>query len=84
MIKAVIFDWAGTTVDFGSRAPMGAFVNLFKEYGIEMHGVRWGSISGTILMNYYSFPIFNRNGSRSMEECPHQSMWTRCCKHSPR
>lgn len=36
MIKAVIFDWAGTTVDFGSRAPMGAFVNLFKEYGIEI------------------------------------------------
>ena len=31
MIKAVIFDWAGTTVDFGSRAPMEAFVKLFKK-----------------------------------------------------
>jgi phosphonoacetaldehyde hydrolase len=36
MIKAVIFDWAGTTVDFGSRAPMGAFVKLFQENGISI------------------------------------------------
>ena len=35
-IEAVIFDWAGTTVDFGSRAPMGAFVKLFQSEGIEM------------------------------------------------
>jgi phosphonoacetaldehyde hydrolase len=35
-IEAVIFDWAGTTVDFGSRAPMGAFVKLFQAEGIEM------------------------------------------------
>ena len=35
-IEAVIFDWAGTTVDFGSRAPMGAFVKLFEAEGIEM------------------------------------------------
>ena len=32
---AVIFDWAGTTVDFGSFAPVQAFVEVFKEYGIE-------------------------------------------------
>ncbi|MCG5036595.1 hypothetical protein T1K45_02480 [Lactiplantibacillus plantarum] len=24
-IKAVIFDWAGTTIDYGSRAPIVAF-----------------------------------------------------------
>jgi phosphonoacetaldehyde hydrolase len=36
MIKAVIFDWAGTTVDFGSRAPMGAFVKLFEKNGISI------------------------------------------------
>jgi phosphonoacetaldehyde hydrolase len=33
--KAVVFDWAGTTVDFGSFAPMGVFVKAFKEFGIE-------------------------------------------------
>jgi len=35
-VKAVIFDWAGTTVDYGSRAPMGAFVKLFQSEGINM------------------------------------------------
>ncbi len=35
-VKAVIFDWAGTTIDYGSRAPMGAFVKLFESEGIEM------------------------------------------------
>jgi phosphonoacetaldehyde hydrolase len=34
MIKAVIFDWAGTVVDHGSRAPMGAFVQAFARFDI--------------------------------------------------
>ena len=33
-IKAVIFDWAGTTVDFGCMAPVQAFVEVFQEFGI--------------------------------------------------
>lgn len=33
-IEAVIFDWAGTTVDFGSMAPVQAFVKAFGEFGI--------------------------------------------------
>jgi phosphonoacetaldehyde hydrolase len=33
--KAAVFDWAGTTVDFGSFAPMGVFVKAFAEFGIE-------------------------------------------------
>ena len=32
--RAAIFDWAGTTVDFGSFAPMGAFVRAFERFGI--------------------------------------------------
>ena len=35
-IKAAIFDWAGTMIDFGSRAPMGAFVDVFGEFGVEI------------------------------------------------
>jgi phosphonoacetaldehyde hydrolase len=35
-LSAVVFDWAGTIVDFGSRAPMGAFVRLFAGHGIEL------------------------------------------------
>jgi len=35
-LSAVVFDWAGTVVDFGSHAPMGAFVKLFASQGIEI------------------------------------------------
>ena len=32
--EAVIFDWAGTTVDYGSFAPVQAFIEAFEEFGI--------------------------------------------------
>lgn len=35
-IQAVIFDWAGTVVDHGSRAPMGAFVEAFAQHGVRI------------------------------------------------
>jgi len=35
-IEAVIFDWAGTLVDFGSRAPMGAFVEAFAAFDVAI------------------------------------------------
>lgn len=34
--KAVIFDWAGTLIDFGSRAPMGVFVEAFARFGVDV------------------------------------------------
>lgn len=36
MIKAIIFDWAGTTVDYGCFAPMQVFKQVFCERGIEI------------------------------------------------
>ncbi len=35
-IQAVILDWAGTVVDHGSRAPMGAFVRAFGAFGVAI------------------------------------------------
>jgi phosphonoacetaldehyde hydrolase len=35
-LKAAIFDWAGTVIDFGSRAPMGAFVEAYRRFGVDM------------------------------------------------
>lgn len=35
-LSAVVFDWAGTLLDFGSCAPMGAFVRLFEQFGITL------------------------------------------------
>lgn len=34
--KAAIFDWAGTMIDFGSFAPMGAFVETFAKFGVTV------------------------------------------------
>jgi phosphonoacetaldehyde hydrolase len=36
MIKAIILDWAGTVLDHGSRAPMGAFVEAFARFGVPL------------------------------------------------
>lgn len=33
--EAVIFDWAGTTVDYGCFAPVQTFIEVFKEFGME-------------------------------------------------
>ena len=33
-LRAAIFDWAGTTVDFGCLAPAGAFVNVLARHGV--------------------------------------------------
>ena len=35
-LKAAILDWAGTVVDHGSRAPMGAFVRAFAQFGVTV------------------------------------------------
>jgi len=35
-LKAVIFDWAGTTVDFGCFAPTGVFIEVFRQKGIDI------------------------------------------------
>lgn len=35
-LKAVVFDWAGTMIDHGSRAPMGAFVKVLADFGVAI------------------------------------------------
>ncbi len=35
-LKAVIFDWAGTMIDFGSCAPAAVFQRVFHERGIAI------------------------------------------------
>ncbi|MGI6695858.1 MAG: 2-aminoethylphosphonate--pyruvate transaminase [Christensenellales bacterium] len=35
-IKAVIFDWAGTTIDYGCFAPVQGFLDGFKSIGIDI------------------------------------------------
>ena len=35
-IKAVIFDWAGTMIDFGSMAPVEAMIDAFAAHGVAL------------------------------------------------
>ncbi len=35
-IEAVIFDWAGTTVDYGCFAPLEVFMKIFQKRGVEI------------------------------------------------
>jgi len=35
-LQAVILDWAGTTLDHGVYAPVVAFVEVFRRYGVEI------------------------------------------------
>ncbi len=35
-IKAVVFDWAGTTIDYGCFAPLNVFIEIFKRRGIDV------------------------------------------------
>lgn len=36
VLKAVVFDWAGTLIDFGSRAPVLSFVAAFARFGVAV------------------------------------------------
>lgn len=35
-VKAVIFDWSGTIIDFGSLAPVKVFLELFATHGVAL------------------------------------------------
>ncbi len=35
-LRAVVLDWAGTTQDFGSQAPVGAFMEVFARFGVPI------------------------------------------------
>ena len=35
-LRAVVFDWAGAVVDYGSKAPMGVFQRAFATFGVDI------------------------------------------------
>lgn len=35
-LRAVVFDWSGTTVDYGSYAPVAAFIEVFRQHGVTL------------------------------------------------
>lgn len=59
-VKAVIFDLAGTVIDFGSCAPAGAFVALFESYGV----------TATLTQARVPMGLHKRDHIRTMLEMP--------------
>ena len=35
-LKGIVLDWAGTTIDYGCRAPAAVFIEVFRDRGIEV------------------------------------------------
>jgi phosphonoacetaldehyde hydrolase len=66
-IEGVIFDWAGTTVDFGCFAPVNIFLKVFKLAGIEV----------TMEEARRPMGILKRDHIKAMLEMPRiAQMWT--------
>ncbi len=47
-LKAVVVDWAGTTVDFGSLAPVAALQRVFEENGVPVTAAEVREHMGTL------------------------------------
>ena len=71
-IEAVIFDWAGTTVDFGSFAPVQAFIHAFEQFGITptiaevrepMGMLKWNHIETMMKMSRIAQAWEQKHGS---------------------
>jgi phosphonoacetaldehyde hydrolase len=45
-LRAVVLDWAGTTQDFGSLAPVGALIEVFARFGVAVTTARARSSMG--------------------------------------
>ena len=64
-IEAVIFDWAGTTVDYGSSAPSEVFDRVFSAAGLHLAkeeinrpmGLEKKATSGTALLRIRPQPV---------------------------
>lgn len=76
-IKCVIFDWAGTVVDFGSYAPVKAFKDSFEAFNIKvsdkeirepMGMLKWNHIEAVLKMPNISeqwLSVYGRNWDKN-------------------
>lgn len=70
-IHAVILDWAGTTVDFGSFAPTQIFVEAFRQaFDVEITlaeaRVPMGWVNGNTLKRWENYLLLTRAGRQSL------------------
>src|SRR5271156_4497404 len=73
-IRAVMLDWAGTTVDHGSRAPVLALKTLFEQRGVQLADEQARRDMG----------LLKRDHIRAILALPEiQDQWQRVTGHSP-
>ena len=81
LFDAVIFDWAGTTVDYGCFAPVQAFADAFGEYGIRptMDEIRgpMGMLKRDHVRTMLEMERISREWERSMAGRLPRRMWNR-------
>ena len=74
--ETVIFDWAGTTVDYGCFAPVQAFAEVFRHFGIEptMEEVRepMGMLKRDHIRTMLKMPRINRLWTEKYGKAPNE------------
>lgn len=82
MIKTVIFDWAGTTVDFGCMAPVHAFRNAFLEKGIQLTDKEirepMGKLKWDHIQQLLSLPSVKKQWIAIYGQLPQEKRWRNC------
>lgn len=74
-IRLVVFDWAGTVIDFGSRAPAAAFVELFTARGVPVSEAEARGPMGTHKKDHL-IAMLNDIGIRQRWREQHGRDWT--------
>lgn len=81
MIKAIVFDWAGTTVDYGSQAPIIAFQQAFASFGITVPTAEIRADLGLDKLDHvkrlWQNQMFKTSGEKSIPTTQFQKRWTK-------
>jgi phosphonoacetaldehyde hydrolase len=74
-IRLVVFDWAGTTVDHGSLAPVAAFVEAFARHGVTVTADQARGPMGLHKRDHIRAMLQERTVSERWQQA-HQREWT--------
>lgn len=73
-VECVIFDWAGTTVDYGCFAPVAAFVKAFEELAITISVKEARSFMGMTKVDHIR-ELFKLEGVSAQFSLLHKRTW---------
>lgn len=73
MIKMVIFDWAGTTIDYGCMAPVNAFYEAFAEKGVNLTFEEIREPMGMLKMDHIRYLLQKERIKQAWKERYHQA-----------